>query len=195
MLDDEARNNEDAADPLFVADAATRRANQLLAQKYLLEAIDDLTRLRQHDPDNDVWKADRGQMEVRAGVILWALHGRAASDDQSRRGLADLKEVIAKGQSSPLILDQAANAFVTARPESLRDPTFAVRCAERELAASQGRTPFMLLTSALANRAAGQDEKAREAAKEGLRLLPPQQPGSTKPMIRMHLEFLARPGS
>jgi len=52
--------------------------------------------------------------------------------------------------------------------------------------------PTKLLTLAQAYRAAGQIEKSRAVAREGLALLPPQQPGSVKPRIRKLLEILAQ---
>jgi hypothetical protein len=87
-----------------------------------------------------------------------------------------------------MVLDQAANAFLTVEPVSLRDPQFAVPCAEREVAMSRATTPSRLLTLAHAYRASGQIEKGHAAAKEGLALLPALQPGSAKPNIRKLLE-------
>ena len=57
---------------------------------------------------------------------------------------------------------------------------------------SHGKMPSSLLTLAQAYRAAGQIEKCRAAANEGLALLPPLQPGSVKPNIRKLLEIQAQ---
>jgi hypothetical protein len=97
-----------------------------------------------------------------------------------------------KNQTSPKTLDQAANAFLTVEPASLREPQFAVVCAESEVSLSHRQTPFMLLTLAQAYRAAGQIDKSRATAKEGLALLPTLQPGSVKPRLRKLLEIQAQ---
>jgi hypothetical protein len=87
-----------------------------------------------------------------------------------------------------MVLDQAANAFLIVEPAALRNPQFAVACAEREVAMSHGKTPSNLLTLAQAYRASGQIEKSRTTAMEGLALLPALQPESVKPNIRKRLE-------
>jgi hypothetical protein len=87
-----------------------------------------------------------------------------------------------------MVLDQAANAFLTVQPAALRDARIAVSCAEREVALSHSREPSKLLTLAQAYRASGQMERSRATAREGLALLPPPQPGSVKPNIRKLLE-------
>jgi hypothetical protein len=87
-----------------------------------------------------------------------------------------------------MVLDQAANAFLTVQPATLRDPRLAISCAEREVALSHAKEPSKLLTLAEAYRASGQIEKSRAAAKGGLALLPPPQPGSVEPNIRKLLE-------
>jgi hypothetical protein len=140
------------------------------------------------DPTNDVSKAFLGSMQVRIGVIRRALQSPGASNELSSKGLAALKEVAGKDAASPMILDQAANAFVTVEPATLRNPQFAVSCAEREVAMSRGQLPSRLLTLAQAYRASGQVEKARVTASEGLALLPVLAPGSVKPNIRKLLE-------
>ena len=194
VLDDEARSYEDAADPLFTTDAAVRRANLVVAGQRLAEAIGDVERLLRHDPANDIWKADLGQMQVRAGIVARALHGAGIADQSTRKGLAALREVAEKPQASPLVLDQAANAFVTAEPVSLRNPPLAVLFAERENEMSLEKTPYRLLTLSRAYRASGQVDKSRTAAQEGLTMLPPPSQ-SAKPLIRKRLEVLVRPGT
>ena len=188
VLDDEAKSYEDAADPVLAAKAGDRRANLNLAEKTLAQAAADLERLLKQDPANDVWKAFLGFLQVRIGAIRSILHIPGASDELSRKGLAALKEVAEKDQASPMVLDQAANAFLTVEPASLRNPQFAVSCAEREVAMSHATTPSSLLTLAQAYRASGQIEKGHAAAKEGLALLPALQPGSAKPNIRKQFE-------
>jgi hypothetical protein len=91
-----------------------------------------------------------------------------------------------------VFLDMAASDLLMVEPASLRDPKFAVACAERAVALSHRRIPSMLLTLAQAYRASGQAEKSRVTAQEGLALLPAPQPGSVKPRIRKLLEAQAQ---
>ena len=188
VLDDEAKSYEDAADPVLATNAGDRRANLIFAEKTLAQAAAGLERLLKQDPANDVWKAFLASIQVRIGVIGSILHTSGASVELSRKALAALKEVAEKAQASPMVLDQAANAFLTAEPASLRSPQFAISCAEREVAMSHAKTPSKLQTLAEAYRATGQIEKSRTTAKEGLALLPTPQPGSVKPNIRKLLE-------
>jgi tetratricopeptide (TPR) repeat protein len=188
VLEEEAKSYEDAADPLLAAKPGDRRANLGVAQKSLVQAAAGLERLLKQDPANDVWKALLASIQVRIGVARAILHTPGDSDELSREGLAALKQVAEKAQASPMVLDQAANAFLTAEPTSLRNPQFALACAEREVAMSRGKIPSGLLTLAQAYRASGQIEKSRITAKEGLALLPALQPGSIKPNICKQLE-------
>ena len=188
VLDDEAKSYEDAANPVLATKAGDRRVNLMLADKTLEQAAAVLEQLSKQDPANDVWKAYLANLQVRIAVVRGTVHLPGPSDELSRRSLAALKELVEKGQASPMILDQAANAFLTAEPASLRNAQFAVSCAEREVAMSQRKMPFSLLTLAQAYRAAGQLEKGRATADEGLALLPNLPQGSVKPNIRKLLE-------
>jgi tetratricopeptide (TPR) repeat protein len=188
VLDDEATSYEDAANPILAARAGERRVNLILAEKTLVQAAADLEQLLKQDPANDVWKAYLANTQVRIGIIRGVLHSPNVSEELSRKSLAVLKEVAEKDQASPLILDQAANAFLWGEPASLRNAQFAVSCAEREVAMSHGKMPFRLLTLAQAYRASGQIGKSRATAMDGLALLPVLQPGSVKPNIRKLLE-------
>jgi tetratricopeptide (TPR) repeat protein len=193
VLDDEAKSYEDAADPVLAAKPGEWRASLIQAEKKLAEATTDLERLLKQDSANDVWKALLASIQVRISVVAGILHNPGVSDESSRKALAALKEVAGKNQVSPMVLDQAANAFLTVEPASLRSPQFALACAEREVAMSHATTPSRLLTLAQAYRASGQIEKGRATAKEGLALLPALQPGSVKPNIRKLLENEAQP--
>ena len=188
VLDDEAKCYEDAADPVLASNPGERRVSLVLAEKKLVEAADAMERLLKQDPANDVWIAFHASLQVRISVIQSGRHTAGAWEESARKALVVLREVAAKPQASPMVLDQAANAFITVQPAALRDPRLAVSCAEREVARSDAKEPSKLLTLAQAYRASGQMEKSRAAAREGLALLPPPQPGSVKPNIRKLLE-------
>ncbi|MGA2078257.1 MAG: serine/threonine-protein kinase [Terriglobia bacterium] len=188
VLDDEAKCYEDAADPVLVSNSGDRRASLVLAEKKLAQAAAALESLLKQDPANDVWRAFHASVQVRISVIQSSLHTAGAWEESARKALVVLRDVAAKPQASPMVLDQAANAFLTVQPATLRDPRLAISCAEREVALSHAKEPSKLLTLAEAYRASGQIEKSRAAAKGGLALLPPPQPGSVEPNIRKLLE-------
>jgi tetratricopeptide (TPR) repeat protein len=188
ILDDAAKSYEDAADPVLAANPDDRRVNLMLAERNLSQSAGDLEQLLKQDPNNDLWKAYLASTQVRLGVVRAVLHPPGVPPEASQHSLATLREVAEKDHASPLVLDQAASAFLTVEPASLRTPQFAVRCAEREVAMSHRTMPSRLLTLAHAYRASGDLEKCRATAREGLALLPTPLPGSVKPNIRKLLE-------
>ena len=194
VLQDQAIAYEDAANPVLAANPADRNSNLRLALKIRRQVAAGLVPLLKQEPANDSWKAMLAYTQVRIGSIGATLNTRNDSDEPVRMGLATLKDLAGKTQASATTLDQAADAFLTVEPASLRDPQFAVSCAEREVAMSHARMPFRLLTLAQAYRASGQLEKGRAAAKQGLALLPALPPGSVKPHIRKLLEIEAQTG-
>ena len=188
VLQDQSISYDDAADPVLAADPGNRRGNLMLAVKTRTQAAIGLERLLKQEPANDSWKAMLAYTQVRIGSSNYIQHTARDSGELSRTGLATLKELAGKDQASATTLDQAADAFLTAEPASLRDLRFAVSCAEREVAMSHARMPFRLLTLAQAYRATAQTEKGRAIANEGLALLPTLPPGRVKPNIRKLLE-------
>jgi predicted Zn-dependent protease len=85
-------------------------------------------------------------------------------------------------------LDAVATGLTLVIPTRLRDPQLAVECAERMVEMSHHQKPGFFLTLARAYRAAGQPEKAGEAAKEGLALLPAAAAATVPSRIRMQLQ-------
>jgi hypothetical protein len=146
------------------------------------------------DPLNESWKALLADAQVRLGTIQSILHTQGDAGTLAKKGIATLKEMVNNGQVSPLILDQAANAFLKVVPLSLRDSGLALSCAEREVAMSHRKRPTLLLTLAHAYRASGQIEKSRATAREGLALLSTVQPGSVKLNIRKILDIQSQAG-
>jgi tetratricopeptide (TPR) repeat protein len=195
VLQDQAISFEDAADPILATTRGDQSGNLMLALKARTQVAAALGRLVKQEPANDSWKAMLDYTQVRVGLICATLKIRKDSGESVRIALATLKDLAGRKQASATTLDQAADAFLSAEPASLRDPKFAVSCAEREVAMSHRKMPFRLLTLAQAYRASGDMEKGRAAAREGLALLPALSPGSVKPNIRKLLEFEAQTGS
>jgi eukaryotic-like serine/threonine-protein kinase len=195
VLDEEATSYEDASDPLWAVSPAERSRNLSLAEKGLKQAAASLARIISQDKTDIEKSAYLGLFQVRIGTIEAILNSPTASEELSRKGLAALRQAAENRDASPLILEQAASAFLMVKPASLKDARFALACAEREVAGKLEQMPFRLLTLARAYRAVGQIEKSRTTAEKGLALLPASQTGKTKSNIRRLLEFQARTAS
>jgi tetratricopeptide (TPR) repeat protein len=191
-LNAEAEGFEDAADPALAADPGDRRRNLAAAEKLLTQVAAIMEKATRLDPTNEAWKAIQADAQVRLATIQTVLHNSGDSGALAKTGIAALRDLARKDQAPPLVLDGAARDFLKVEPASLRDPQFAVSCAEREVALSHRQSPSALLTLAQAYRASGQTEKSRATAKEGLALLPAPQPGGVKPNIRKLLEIQAQ---
>jgi eukaryotic-like serine/threonine-protein kinase len=197
VLDDEAMAYKDAANSDLAAPrpalSIDRRRN-LSAEENLLTQVVAMTQsMLKRSPSDDEWKSVLADAQVKLGTAQSLLHGPGDSAAIAKTGIATLRELATKDQAAPRILNQAADAFLTVEPASLRDPAFAVACAEHSIALSHRQSPAELLVLAQAYRATGQIEKSRAAAQEGLALLSPLEPGSVKPNIRKLLEIQARP--
>jgi tetratricopeptide (TPR) repeat protein len=195
VLNFEALGFEIAADPALAVAGSDRRRNLAAAEKLWtqeLAIIDQATKRDSQDTDLQLSRADA---LLRQGTIHSILHSAAGSVTMAKKGIADLKELARKEQASALVLDMAASDLLMVEPASLRDPLFAVSCAERAVTLNHRKTPSMLLTLAQAYRASGQTEKSRATASEALALLPAPQPGSVKPRIRKLLELQLQAGN
>ena len=192
VLDNMSEGFEDAADPALAVAGGSRRKNLAAAQNLLAQQLNVLNKMLKLDPSNESWKELSAYAQVRLATAQTILHSNGDAGTLAKTGIAVLRDYAKNGQASPLTLDRAANAFLIVEPAALRDPQFAVSCAERAVVLSHRQTPSMLLTLAQAYRAAGQTEKSRATAREGLALLPALQPGSVKPRIRKLLEIQAQ---
>jgi serine/threonine protein kinase len=195
VLNFEAQSYETAADPAMAVAGSDRKRNLAAAEKLWIHVLDLANRAMKHDPLNKDWLVSKANAEVRLGTIQSILHSDGDSRTMTAKGIASLKDLSRNNITSPTILDMAASDLLIVEPVSLRDPWFAVDCAERAVNLSHRKKPSMLITLAQAYRASGQTEKSRETAKEGLALLPASQPGSVKPRIRKLLEAQAQMGN
>ena len=195
VLDDEAMAYKDAANPDLAAPGSDRRRN-LSAEENLLKQVVAMTQsILKRSPSDDEWKSVLADAQVKLGTAQSLLHGPGDSAAIAKMGIATLRELATKEQAAPRILLQAADAFLTVEPASLRDPAFALACAKRAVALNRRQSPSELLILAQAYRVRGQIDQSRAAAEEGLALLSPLEPGSVKPNIRKLLEIQARPAN
>jgi hypothetical protein len=86
-------------------------------------------------------------------------------------GLATLKELATKHANTVLVLDQEVAGLLSVKPVALRDLHLAIMVAEHEASLTNRQEPGVLLLLAQAYRLAGQLDRARAVALEGLALL------------------------
>jgi tetratricopeptide (TPR) repeat protein len=183
-----AYNYQDAADPALEADPGVRRRNLTLALPHLKEAESIMLQLLKQNSGNDDWRAMLADAQVRLGTVEQSLGPSANSAELSARGLTTLKELAAKHPDTVLILDSAVGALLIVKPLTLRDPHLAIACAEHEALLIRRKEPGVLHSVAEAYRFAGQTEKARAVAAEGLALIAPAVAGAPVPRMRRLLE-------
>ena len=190
-LTQSANDYEESADPAFVTDSSIRRRNLALAAPLLKEAESVTLQLLKQNPSNDDWRSSLADEQVRLGTIEQDLNKSDDSATLSTMGLATLKELAAKHPDSVLILDSEVAALLNVKPLTLRNPSLAITCAERDALMTKRKKPGVLLSLAQAYRLAGQIEKARAAANEGLALLPAVIAGAPLPRTRRLLQLEA----
>ncbi|MGA7833338.1 MAG: serine/threonine-protein kinase [Terracidiphilus sp.] len=189
-----AQRYEAAADPALGATAADRQKNLASAEKLFLQELPVLEKLQKLNHSEDEVEPEKADVQVRLGTIQSILHGGVAGENLVKQGLAAMKQLSAKGQTSSDILDSAAKDYLIAEPSILRNPHLAVSYAERAVALSHRKMPSRLLTLAQAYRATDQTAKSRATAIEALALLPAWLPGTPKPRLRKLLEIQAQTG-
>ncbi len=177
---DEAIGYEYAADPQLAARPSDRRLNLLKAQQFYEQAAAILARIIQQEPLNQDWKVESAYLQVRVASLQQILNTGSNGESQSKAGLSVLRSIVEKDKASSMVLDRAVTALLNAEPTSLRDPKLAVAWSERGVALTHRKVATWMLSLAQSYRASGQADKARATAKEGLALLPNQQPGDPK---------------
>jgi tetratricopeptide (TPR) repeat protein len=188
VLENEAECFEDRAEGVFTEERADRTADATSTLKTLSEARPLTERLLQTEPDKATWRANLGLLLIRMSLQQRALHQTQGTAELAARGVAILKGVAKQRDAQGYDLDQVATGLTIVMPVQFRDPGLAVECAQRTVDMSHHRKPGFLLTLAHAYRAAGQPEKARAAALEGLALLPDATPATVPSRIRKQLQ-------
>ncbi len=172
VLENQAECFEDRADGVFTDEPADRTADAARAFETLSEARSLIEHLLQIEPDNLYWRSTQGLVLIRISLQQQGLHRTQGAPELAAKGVAILKAVGKLPNAQGFDLDQVATGLTIVRPVQFRDPGLAVECAQRMVDMSHHRKPGYLLTLAYAWRAAGQPEKARATAAEGLALLP-----------------------
>jgi hypothetical protein len=188
LLQDEADAYANAVNAVQGSDPGRRHEFLEQEESKLVEAVATFNRVSSLKSEEE-WVGTPAYLQVRAGSVEKSLFGHSRSEALTRKALAKLKSLAQGPQTSGMMLSQISEAFRIAEPETLRDPAFALQCSLRAAEAAGGKSPTRQFELADAYRAAGQIEKSRATAKDGLALLAPIPPGGAKPRIRKLLEI------
>jgi tetratricopeptide (TPR) repeat protein len=188
ILENEAECFEERAEGVFTEGKTDRGADAASALNLLSEARPIAEHLPRIEPTNLYWRSTLGLLLVRMSIQQSALHRTRDALESAEKGVAILETVGREEKAQGSDLDAVATGLTNVMPVRLRDPQFAVECAERMVEMSHHQKPGFLLTLVRAYRAAGQLEKASAAAKEGLALLPVQTPTTVPSRIRKQLQ-------
>ena len=191
-LFDEALTHLDMLDPALHAPRGGLAERGRRAMALIERSLVILERLVASHPENKGWVAELAHKRVVAGTLKQGLHPAGDGAAMAAENLATLCKIARTDEASIPILDNATAALLSVRPVRLRDPELTIQFAERLVAQTHHRKPSFLLSLAQAYRAAGQFERARAAALEGMELLPPLRPGALQPRLRRLLEVEAR---
>ena len=187
-LENQALCYENRLEGTFAEEPADPSADAASALQSLSEARSVAEHLLQIKPDNVHWQAALGLILIRISLQQRALHRTEGNLELAAQGVAMLKAVGKHPNAQGFDLDAVATGLTIVMPVGLRDTQLAVEYAERMVDKSHRRKPGFLLTLARACRAAGQREKARAAAREGLALLPPATPATVPSRVRKQLQ-------
>jgi eukaryotic-like serine/threonine-protein kinase len=188
LVENEAECFEERAEGIFAEKNIDSTANASAALKALTETRLLAERLLQTQPENANSKSTLGLALVRISLQQKSLRQFEAARDTAVRGVSILKAVAKQPDAQGFDLDAVSTGLSIVEPAQLRDPKLAVECAERIVELSHHQKPGFLLTLAHAYRVAGQHEKARTAAREGLNLLPAMTASTIPSRIRKELQ-------
>jgi tetratricopeptide (TPR) repeat protein len=192
LLENEAECFEERADRVFTQEQTDRTADAVSALKVLSETRALAEHLLQIEPDNLAWRSTLGLVLIRMSRQQQALHQTEGTLELATKGVAMLKAAGKQKNGLGFELDSIATGLTIVMPARLREPRLAVEYAARMVEISHRHKPGFLLTLAHAYRAAGQSEKARTAAAEGLALLPGATPTTVPSRVRKQLEELVK---
>jgi len=135
-----------------------------------LDRLAEIVRINRQSPTLREHRAAFGAALVQSGIQKRILRRTDESTD-SEEGIRMLERIALDPAATANELSHTVEAFLTAQPQTLRRPALAVKAAERMVELSHRARPAYLLELALAHRAAGQADAARQEAREGLKLI------------------------
>jgi hypothetical protein len=188
VMENEAECFEDRAEGVFIEGSVDRKTDAAAAIRALTEVRHISERLLLTQPNNATWKSTLGLALIRIGLQQKYLQQPGEALKKSERGVAILKAVGRQPDAQAFDLDSVATGLTIVEPKQLRDTELALECAKRIVESSHHQKPGFLLTLAQVYQVAGQSEKARIAAREGLALLPGATVNTVTSRIRKELQ-------
>ena len=190
LLTNETSSYEAAADPLLAAPGSSASNNIAAEKRFEAERKEVLERLLKSTPQDASLQLELASVTVVMDALSSSSDPNALQRD--RAALKLLRSAVADSKSSTMQLDLAFRAFTKAKPDTLRDTSLALRCAERGVLLTHRKDPSWLLSLAQAYRATGDTKQAASTAKEGLALLP-DDPANQTFRLRRLLQAQASP--
>jgi serine/threonine protein kinase len=170
LLTNEILSYEAAADPSLAAPGSSNKTTLAALKQFEAERMDVLKRLLQNSPQNAALQQEHASVTVVSDSLQTSSDPAALQQD--RAALKLLESAAADSKSSTMQLDLAYRAFTRAKPDTLRDPAAALRCAQRGVLVTHSKDASWLLSLAQAYSATGDAIQAASTAKDGLALLP-----------------------
>ena len=186
-------NYQNAADPALAEVPSDKRRNLLMARKFAEQEAATIQQILEHDTSHQDWKAELASVQAQIASIQDALHEPGNSETLSKKPLAIMRTFAIKDHASVRLIGLYIAALLADPPALLEDRQLAVSLSEREVVLTHHKDIPSLLWLAQVYRAAGQTNKSRATAKEGLALLPPLQPRGRKTNMQKLLEIQLQP--
>ncbi len=189
----EALTYIDMLTPPAGASAEEQHTNAQQAIQLFRRASAILQRLMTVNPTNRSWAATLAYERTWVGWLEQTYGLATEGLQQTSVSITALIKAASEPDATVDVLDMATSARLVALPKRLRDPAWTAHYAERLVTITRRKKPAFFLTLARALRANGQSDQAREAASEGLALLPVLAPDSAMPRLNrlLHAELSA----
>ena len=142
------------------------------------------------DPTNAHFRLELANALVDVGALFGQARQIAQARSLTLRGSAILKEQAERPEATVEELSAAATALLTCEPVDLRDPSAALRYAQRAAGKTNARNPSILSTLAQALAQTGDTARAIDTAQTALKLLTPS--GSGRPVSGLQRELEER---
>ena len=150
-----------------------------------------LSKLLTVEPGNVSWAVYRAYGQVVSGSMRFGTPEAQQGEALAAQGIELLRHASAEKDVSSTTWDTATTAMLNVLPKRLRDPAWTVDYEEKLAERTHRRKVTFLVTLAEAYASAGRMEDAHRTAKEGLALLPRQDPHAPPGRCRTLLTFVA----
>lgn len=190
-LESEARAYESLLNPvLHPADEGRTRYRQR-AIELLQQMSDNLATITKRNPNDKTSRATLANLQMRLAALQQETSQHAQAVALAGQGLATLCELAVPADAPVYILDNLSTGLLGVQGLLGVSPADTVVYAQRAVTLAPQKAVYRL-TLAQAYRAAGQPEKARDAAQAGLQMIAPTRAGepatSTRRLLEAELE-------